>query len=133
MNIFQEATRQQLRYHIDGSTFNTEQLWELPLTSKVGPSLDKLAIKYNAEKTPNEPESFVSDTPKRAETKEAELKFDVVKAVIDVLKQERDDAKTKAEKEMEKMRLLDLKRQKEMKALESLSIEEIDQRLAELK
>lgn len=104
---------------------SVEDLWDLSL-----PALDRLAVSYDEELAKSPRKSFITnDTPSNSEL---ELKFNIVKDVItDKLKDKaaREAAKDKA---AEKARLTELLAKKQSEKMESMSEDEIRQRLAEL-
>lgn len=93
-NIFEQATRKQLRFQTQVGELSVEQLWKLPLSAASNkPSLDAIAIdldeKIKSQKTTSFVKSNVAQTAAQAENK---LKFDVVIHVIEVLSAEKDKA-----------------------------------------
>ena len=123
--MFKQASKMKLRFATSKGNLNIEDLWDLSL-----PVLDKLAVSYDEELAKSPRKSFITnDTPSNTEL---ELKFNIVKEIItDKLKEkaDRDTAKSKA---AEKTRLTELLAKKQSEKLESLSEDEIKQRLAEL-
>ncbi len=120
-NIFEEATRNALRFQTNRGLLSTEDMWVLKLEEldAVALGLDKALAETS--------KSFI--TTKTSATKETQLKFDVVKHIIDVKlaeKAEKANAKVKAEK---KAQLLELLSKKQNAALEAKSEAEL---LAEL-
>lgn len=81
MELFQQALVQKLRFESVRGPLTTEDLFELPLQSKSGFDLDNVAKAVNHKLKSMAEESFVAaeSTPGKAQ---AELKLDVVKAVI---------------------------------------------------
>lgn len=93
-NIFEQATRKQLRFQTQVGDLSVEQLWKLPLSAPSNkPSLDAIAIdldeKIKSQKTTSFVKSNAVQTAAQAENK---LKFDVVIHVIEVLSSEKDKA-----------------------------------------
>ena len=123
--MFKQASKMKLRFATSKGNLNVEDLWDLSL-----PVLDKLAVSYDEELAKSPRKSFITnDTPSNTEL---ELKFNIVKEIItDKLKEKanREAAKSKA---AEKARLVELLAKKQSEKLESLSEDEIKQRLAEL-
>lgn len=120
-----QASKMKLRFATSKGNLSVEDLWDLSL-----PALDRLAVSYDEELAKSPRKSFITnDTPSNSEL---ELKFNIVKDVItDKLKDKaaREAAKDKA---AEKARLTELLAKKQSEKMESMSEDEIRQRLAEL-
>lgn len=131
MNIFEQATRQKIRFPSAKGELTTEQLWELPLTSKTGFDLDTVAREVNRDLKETAEESFVSTraNPARAQL---ELKLELVKHVIAVKITEAESREQAAARAQERQRLQEILNKKQDAALEGLSVEEIQKRLIEL-
>ena len=123
--IYKQASKMKLRFATSKGNLSVEDLWDLSL-----PALDRLAVSYDEELAKSPRKSFITnDTPSNSEL---ELKFNIVKDVItDKLKDKaaREAAKDKA---AEKARLTELLAKKQSEKMESMSEDEIRQRLAEL-
>lgn len=120
-NIFEDATRSALRFQTAKGLLSTEDMWTLKLEE-----LDPIALQLDKSLAETS-KSFI--TTKTSLTKETQLKFDVVKHIIDVKlaeKAEKANAKVKAEK---KAQLLELLSKKQNAALEAKTEAEL---LAEL-
>lgn len=125
MNIFEQASRMKLRFKTDVGPLSADELWDLPLSKPTGNSinnLNALAVDLNRQLKATE-ESFVDDTKRDAVL---QLRFDVVKHIIDVRKAE-NSAKTEAkQKESQRAKLDELIAQKKGEALSGKSIEELE-------
>jgi hypothetical protein len=131
INVFEQASRLKLRFQTTVGQLSVEDLWELPLQHQSRPNLDDLAKGLNRElKDVRNDESFVKPEVKGSEL--LELRFAIVKHIIDVKVLERDARQQQAKKAEEKQKLLALLDQKENQALESLSVDEIRARIAAL-
>lgn len=133
MSIFEQATRKQLRFESPQGELTTEQLWELPLTSKSESkaNLDSLARMTSRELRSLTEDSFV--TLKPDPRKQAlELALDVLKRVIEVKLQEKDAALKAAENADRKRRLLAALSRKQDTALEGMSEEQLNAEIAKL-
>lgn len=128
MNIFEQAARQRLRYPSARGGLTTEQLWDLPLTSKSGFSLDETAKEINAQLKQTDEESFVSASSNPART-ELALKLEIVKHVIADKLAENERRNSAAVKAAERQKLLGILERKQTEELEGLSKEEIEQRI----
>ena len=131
-NMFEIASRLKLRFQTDKGNLAVEDLWDLPLTSNSGrTSLDSLARdRFNALKQADESVSFVAPATKADPT--LQLSFDIVKRIIDVKvaeRNEREEARVKAEKKQKIMALIE---QKENAALEGQSLDDLRKQLEAL-
>lgn len=130
MNIFEEATRLKLRFPSTKGALSLEDLWDLPLTSKNGPSLDNVARAVNSQLKESAEESFV--TERSSANTELQLKMDVALHVIGVRKAE-NQAKIDAKaREQKKAQLEDLINRKKNEALEGKSLEDLQKELESL-
>jgi DNA gyrase/topoisomerase IV subunit A len=131
MNIFEYATRNQIRFVSSKGLLTTEDLWQLPLTSKTGFDLDNVAkMANNALKALTE-ESFVATKPK-AGKEAAETALEVVKHVIAVKIAENEAMRNAADRKAKKDMLLEVLARKQAGALETMTVEEIQAQLAAL-
>ncbi|MDU8350814.1 hypothetical protein RYA05_02780 [Pseudomonas syringae pv. actinidiae] len=122
-NIFEQASRQKLRFDTGIGLLSVEDLWNLPLstTNSSKPNLDAIAVDLNKALKGTE-ESFVSNKKKDAIL---QLKFDLVKHIIDTRMQEV-DAKTKeAQRSAQIGKIDELIAAKEDAALSELTIEQL--------
>jgi hypothetical protein len=132
MSIFEQASRQALRFASSVGDLTTEQLWDLPLVSKTGRSnLDSMARAFHSELKGLEEVSFV-DTKPDPRKAELELQFEIVKHVIAVKLADRDAAKKAAEDAEKKQRLMAALSAKQDATLTTMSEEEIKAELAKL-
>lgn len=129
--MFEQATRQKLRFDTVRGEITTEQLWELPLLSKSGFDLDSVAKSVNGELKAINEESFVETrtNPRKAQL---ELKLEIVKRVIAVKQEENAAAANAVAKREERQKLEAILATKQAAKLEGLSEEEIQKRLDEL-
>ena len=125
MNIFEKATRIRLRFETSRGNLNVEDLWKLPLTE-----LDKLAIALNKQLKEASEESFIKT--KTNNTVLLELRFDIVKHIIDTLLAENEEKKKAADKKAKRDQLLELIAKKENQELEGKSLEELKSELSKL-
>lgn len=123
MELFATATRNKVRFVSVKGLLSTEDLWTLTLEQ-----LNTIAIELNKERNETEV-SFINST----KTNELlQLKFDVVKFIIDVKLAEKEEKKLKAEKLVKKNQLLELINNKENEKLQSLSLDELKKQLEQL-
>ncbi len=115
-NIFELATRKKLRFASIRGELTTEQLWDLPTTSKTGFDLDTLAKAVNKELKSQEEESFVK-TSKNMVAPVLSLKLEVLKRVIEVKLQEADQAAARVANAQKREQLLEALAQVETREL----------------
>jgi len=121
--MFEKAVRLKLRFDTPVGKLSIEDLWELPLTSRQYTNLDDLARSLHRQLKNDDDVSFVDDERKSDVT--TQLKFDIVKHIIDVRLVER-TAAVEAEKNREKkQKLLSILAEREDDTLRSLSVEEL--------
>lgn len=132
MNIFEKASRMKLRFSV-GSRLNltVENLWDLPLTSVKGEDLDHIAIELQEKLSTNE-KSFVVQQSKNKETQLNQLKFDIVKYIIDIRLEEQKVANLERQRAQEIATLKELQKQAKIRDLQNLSSEEIEERIKSL-
>jgi hypothetical protein len=129
MSDFEKASKMKYRFTTRKGNLTTEDLWDLPLTSNSGVSLDDLAKALNKEIKENAEESFV--LTKTTSNKDLETKFSIVKRVIEVRLEEIETRKTAAARKAKKEQLLQLIYDKENAALSNKSIDELRAMLEE--
>lgn len=126
--MFEKASRLRLRFASPLGLLAIEDLWQLPLISTAGKAnLDDIARALHIKLKGAESVSFVE--PSTGTNEIDQLKFDVVKHVIDVkLAENALAAQARAKREM-KQRMLEIIERKEGDALSALSIDELRQKL----
>lgn len=130
--MFEQATRQKLRFESNKGLLTIEDLWDLPLqtTRSNGVSLDLIAIGLNRQIKDTAQTSFVDETT--SANTELQLKFDVVKHIIDVKKAENTEAAARRQKAEIKQRISEIIARKQDQALENKTVEELQEELAKL-
>lgn len=124
INIFEQASRNDLYFCTSKGVLNVSCLWKLPLTGPAGAlTLDKLAKVAYAELKRSEQPSFVSDVPKT--NPEAQLRFDILLHIIKVKKDEQLAEYRKAEVAAKRQKIMAILEQKQDEALSSSSIDEL--------
>jgi hypothetical protein len=119
--MFEQAARMKLRFDTPRGALSAEDLWDLPLTSTRGPSLNDIAIGlHHALK--HDTVSFVDD--ERPDPR-LQLGFDIVKHVIDVRKEENRIAAEARAKAEQKQKILGILARKEDAELEGKSMDEL--------
>jgi hypothetical protein len=131
MNIFEQASRKGLRFPTVRGQVTTEDLWKIPLQGRDCFDLDNIAKEHNAALKSVTDESFVvtADHPMKAELT---LKMEIIKHIIAVKLEERKNAVDAAAKAEQRQKLLAVLEKKQDAALEDLSPEQLQAKLAEL-
>ena len=131
--IFETGTRLRLRFTTTKGDVSIEDLWDMPLTA-VGVNnkfdLDNLALSLENELGTTATKSFVKKTVNKNGI--IQLKFDIVKYIIEVKLAEAEVAKNAKEKKAKKTKLLELLAQKRDDALGAMSEEDILKELESL-
>lgn len=131
-NIFEQATRQKLRFETPRGSLSAEDLWDLPLTSATGKvNLDEIAIALHRQlRSASEVVSFVDTEATTDPT--IQLRFDVVKHVIETRKLENAKAANDRQRAETKQKLLAALAKKREDAIDAKSEEELLAELAAL-
>jgi hypothetical protein len=128
--MFQKATRKKIRFESPQGLLSIEDLWDLPMTSAKGSNLDDIARNLWKQLKDCENTIFVAKKPLADDI--TQLKFDLVKHVIDVrIAEAQLAADIRANKE-KKQRLLALIETKEYEQLAGSSVEELRKMAADL-
>ena len=121
-NIFEQATRRKLRFDTRIGQLSAEDLWDLPLLSdRNKPNLDEIAIELNRALKGTE-ESFVSNEKKDAVL---QLKFDIVKHIIDTRVQEKEAKTAEVQRNTQIQKIDELIAAKQTEELANKSVEEL--------
>lgn len=123
--MYKKALRSKLRFSTTKGKLTTEDLFDLSLTD-----LNNLAIALDKKLSETPRKSFISDIA--PDTQEDELRFNIVKDVINLKLAERNAAQNAKAKAAEKAQLLEILHRKQNEALENLSVAEIEAKIAEL-
>ena len=122
--MFAQASRLKLRFSTSKGDVTVEDLWDLPLTSTVNkPNLDDIARGLFSQLKSDTNVSFVNPAQKSDAT--IQLKFDLVKHVIDVRLAENAAAATTAANKEKKQKLLSVLESKENEALTQMPVDEL--------
>jgi hypothetical protein len=130
MNLFEQASRLSVRFTTPKGSLMVEDLWDLPLTSTTGAALDNIAKDLNKQLKEADTESFVVKA--KALDTILQLKFDIVKHIIEVRLEENETAKTTKDKKEKKQKLLSLIAQKQDEKLLGLSLEDLQKEVESL-
>ena len=129
--MFEKASRLKLRFDTNKGMLSVEDLWDLPLmsaTNKV--NLDDIARSLHRQLKNDDDVSFVNLD--RKSDKIVQLKFDVVKYIIEVRLAEADAAKITRENREKKDRLLQLIAERQDDDLKNMPLDELKRMVAEL-
>ena len=132
-DIFEKASREQLRFTSVKGNLTTEDLWHLPLRSDTGrPNLNDIAKGLNKSIRENEEQDFVEVPGRTGQTGTDALGLEIVKKVIAVKQAEAAEASTMADRKAQKQKLLELLEQKRTAALGDLTMEELQAQITAL-
>jgi hypothetical protein len=130
MENFEKASRLKLRFTTDKGGVSVEDLWDIPLTSQIGLSLDNIAKSLNKQVKENQEESFV--IKKSSANDRLELMFEIVKHVIKKKLEDIEKAENKAANSAKKQKILEILEEKEDSSLKKKSKTELKKMLDEL-
>lgn len=128
--LFEQASRLKLRYGTARGNIAVEDLWDLPLTSTTGFDLDTLAKALNRAIKQSEEESFV--VTKNAIDALLELRFDLVKHVIEIKLDEAKQQKNAVTTRLQKEKILNIIANKEDEKLKGESLTKLKKMVEEL-
>lgn len=123
--MFEQAMRLKVRFDTSKGLLSAEDLWDLPLTSARGVSLNEIAKGLNREIKSADDEDFVNKPADGTANAILKLKFDLVKHIIDARLAENEAARTAADWKEKKQRILQLIKQKQDEQLAGKSVEEL--------
>lgn len=131
VNLFLLASRKKFRFPSDRGDLTVEQLWDIPLTSRSGFSVNNIAIAVNNELKSLEEESFVetSQNPRRDDLR---AMLDILKSVIAIRQEEAKKRSEAAERASMREQIKEAIEIKKREGLASASLEELQSKLAEL-
>jgi hypothetical protein len=130
-DLFVTASRQAWRFPSTRGELTTEQLWSMPLLAKNGFDLNSVARGLNQEVKDLGEESFV-ETRSNPARSTAEGKLELVKSIIAVRQEENRLAEQRAQRAVERARILDALAARENEELTKASKDELLARLAQL-
>ena len=127
MSLIETAVREKYRFQTNQGLVTVEDLFDLPLQSTRGVSLDQVAISLNKQIKELGEESFVGETPVGSQKLNNQL--DIVKYVINVKKEANAKAVAAQAEATQKAKIKEILARKQDSALEDLSIEELQKML----
>lgn len=128
--MFEQASRLKLRFDTSLGKLTIEDLWDLPLSSRKGASLDNVAISLSKKVKDEVETSFVKKRDKA--NARLELKFNLVKHIIEVRLAEIDKAEQSAVAKTKRDAIDTILLEKEADALKGMSVEDLEKLKAEL-
>lgn len=131
-DIYKYAAQTALRFSSIKGELTVEQLFHLPLKSLSGFDLDSVAKKINVQLKGASEESFVEDTSSDPRKQALTMALDIVKDVIKTKQEENRAALAKANKAVERKKILDIMAAKKDETLSKATLEELEKKLAEL-
>jgi hypothetical protein len=122
--MFQKAAQQKIRFDSPKGQLTAEDLFDLPLTSGVGKAnLNDIAKYLFKLLKSGDDVSFV--TPAYKSDSDNQLKFDIVKHIIDLRVVELDEKATQQDRASKKQKILAIIAQKQDEKLGAASVEEL--------
>lgn len=121
--MFEKASRTKLRFDTNRGNVTSEDLWDMPLLSTDGFSLDELARSIHKSIKESEGHSFV--LKEESVDDDSVLRMDIVKRVIEVKIQEDNDNENAAKKKVQKERIMEILVDKEDEFLKEKTTEEL--------
>ena len=125
MSVFKEATKQHLIFNLGNGVVSTEDLWQYPLEK-----LNTLYMELHKLKEDSCGVSLLAT--KSSNTQKLELQLDVIKEIVEDKLAEKEAKRLKQEKAEQARILREKLANKKLAALDNLSEEEMEKRLAEL-
>ena len=130
-DIFKQATKLKLRFSSVRGDLTIEDLWDLPLTSKSNLSLDGVGKPIQKALRESDEDSLV-DAPTTSKNELNSLRLAIIKEIISVKQEENLIKQNQAAIESQKALLKQALASKKVDEINSLSVEEIEKRLASM-
>jgi hypothetical protein len=131
VNLFLLASRKKFRFSSERGELTVEQLWDIPLTSRSGFSVNNIAIEVNRELKSLEEESFV-ETSKNPRRDTLRAMLELLKTVIAVRQEEAQKASEATERATKRQKIMEAIEAKEKEGLQSASLDDLKLQLAAL-
>ncbi len=128
--MFEKASRLKLTFNTARGLFSVDDLWDLPLTSAGGPNLDYIARMLHKQLKSGDDVSFVEPARKSDET--VQLRFDLVKHVIDVKLAENAAVRLEKERSEKKQKIMGIIAAKQDESLQQMSMDYLQKLMADL-
>ncbi len=135
MFIFEQASRERIRFQTQVGAVSVEDLWVLPLSSKTNkPNLDDIAKGlYKELKNTEDAVSFVNKPATSSKTNRTQLMFDIVMHIINVRLEENAVAAKTRETAEKRQKIMEILADREENTLKTASTEDLNKMLDELK
>ena len=135
MFIFEQASRERIRFQTQVGAVSVEDLWDLPLSSKTNkPNLDDIAKGlYKEMKNTEDAVSFVNKPATSSKTNRTQLMFDIVMHIINVRLEENAVAAKTRETAEKRQKIMEILADREENTLKTASTEDLNKMLDELK
>lgn len=130
--MFEKAIKQKLRFDSVRGQLTTEDLWDLPLTSRNSFDLDTIAKAVNSKIKEAQEESFVKVRSNPAQDK-LTLQLDILKYIIADKMQEAETKATTVARQQQRQKLEEVLASKQDDALKGLSVAELQAQIDALK
>ena len=130
-DIFKQATKLKLRFSSVRGDLTIEDLWDLPLTSKSNLSLDGVGKPIQKALRESDEDSLV-DVPTTSKNELNSLRLAIIKEIISVKQEENLIKQNQTAIESQKALLKQALASKKVDEINSLSVEEIEKRLASM-
>lgn len=130
-DIFKQATKLKLRFSSVRGDLTVEDLWDLPLTSKSNLSLDGVGKPIQKALRESDEDSLI-DVPTTSKNELNSLRLAIIKEIISVKQEENLIKQNQAAIESQKALLKQALASKKVDEINSLSVEEIEKRLASM-
>lgn len=126
MNIFEQASKEKLRFATESGNLSVEDLWDLPITSQKKLNLKNIAT--NLQSIIKESPANALDFLETASTVDpiVQLKFDIVKHIVIVKQTEAKEKSAAKVTETHNAELKELIKLKKQEQLAGKSIEELE-------
>lgn len=125
INMFEEASRQKLRFQTTAGLISTEDLWDLTLKK-----LDDIAVAINEKISATAKSSFL--TPKSSPNETMSLALSILIHIITVKQEDAKKSKDAAERRAQRAKLLEMVEKKKDSELEGLSVEDLMKKIEAL-
>ena len=125
INMFEEASRQKLRFQTTAGFISTEDLWDLTLKK-----LDDIAVAINEKISATAKSSFL--TPKSSPNETMSLALSILIHIITAKQEEAKKSKDAAERRAQRAKLLEMVEKKKDSELEGLSVEDLMKKIEAL-
>lgn len=130
-NLFEQAVRSKLRFDSPKGPLTVEDLYDLPLTSERGVSLDSVGREIQRVLRSLSEDSLVETRPNPAK-KRLNLSLELIKHVIGVRQAENSEARSRVQNAAEAERIRNILKDRQDEALKAESVEALQARLNQL-